>query len=65
MTAITACRRCSVPVLPRTSSCPYCGVPDPEPSALSRSVTACWVVCAVGALAVTHELVTALGRAIG
>lgn len=65
MTAITACRRCQVPVPPRTATCPWCGVVDPEPSPPSRAVTACWVVGAVGALAVTYELVASLGTAIG
>lgn len=64
MSALTACRRCQVPVLPRTATCPYCGVADPEPTRPSGAVRACWVMCGVGALAVTHELVAALARAI-
>lgn len=65
MTSITACRRCSVPVLPRTGACPFCGVADPEPVRLSATVRACWVVCGLGGLAVTYELVATFGRALG
>jgi len=65
MTALTLCRRCSVPVLPGACACPFCGVADPEPVRLSPAVRGCWVLGGAGGLAVTYELVALLGRAIG
>lgn len=70
MTALTACRRCRVPLLPGTGSCPWCGVSSPVATggvsrAVDRTVTACWVLGTAVALAVTSELVGLLGRTIG
>ncbi len=70
MTALTACRRCRVPLLPGAGSCPWCGVSSPVPTdavskAVGRTVTACWVLGSAVALAVTYELVGLLGGAIG
>lgn len=70
MTAITTCRRCRVPLLPAAGACPWCGVTSPGAAELGsraaeRTVTACWVLGSVGALAVTSELVGLLGGAIG
>ena len=70
MTALTTCRRCQVPLLPGAGACPWCGVTSPAVAGRGSrvagpTVTACWVLGSVGALAVTHELVVLLGRAIG
>lgn len=65
MNSIVLCRRCSVPVLPGSGACPFCGVAQPEAVRLSPAVRGCWVVVGAGALAVTYELMALFGRAIG
>lgn len=61
----TSCHRCSAPVLPVASSCPWCGVTEPGVEALSSGVLGAWLLAGGVSLSVTTVLVDALTQAIG
>ena len=60
-----SCHRCSAPVLPVASSCPWCGVPEPGERPFSSAVLGAWLLAGGVSLSMTTVLVDALTRAIG
>jgi hypothetical protein len=60
-----SCHRCSAPVVPVASSCPWCGMEEPSVPRFSSAVLAAWLLAGGVGLSMTHVLVDALGRAIG
>ena len=65
MRSVTSCHRCSAPVVPVASSCPWCGVDEPVGHELSRAVLGAWLLVGAVSLSVTSVLVGALTRALG
>ena len=65
MRSATSCRRCSAPVVPVASSCPWCGAADPGVEQLSSAVLGAWLLAGGVALSMTTVLVDALSRALG
>ena len=64
MRSATSCHRCSAPVLPVASSCPWCGVEEPGERPLSSGVLGAWLLAGGVSLSMTTVLVDALTRAI-
>ena len=65
MRSATSCHRCSAPVVPVASSCPWCGVAEPGGPAFSSTVLGAWLLAGGVSLSMAAVLVDALGKAIG
>jgi hypothetical protein len=61
----TSCHRCSTPVVPVASSCPWCGVEEPGGHKLSSAVLGAWLLAGGVSLSMASVLVDALSRAVG
>ncbi len=64
MRSATSCHRCSAPVLPVASSCPWCGVTEPGVEELSSAVLGAWLLVGAVSLSVATVLLDALTRAL-
>lgn len=69
MRSATSCHRCSAPVLPVASSCPWCGTTEPAGAPctgprLGGAVLGAWLLAGGVSLSVTTVLVDALTRAL-
>lgn len=64
MRSATSCHRCSAPVLPVASSCPWCGVDEPGGHSFSSAVLGAWLLAGGVSLSMATVLVDALSRAI-
>ena len=65
MRSATSCHRCSAPVVPVATSCPWCGVTEPGGLELSSGVLGAWLLAGGVSLSMTTVLVDALSRSIG
>lgn len=63
MRSATSCHRCSAPVVPVASSCPWCGAAEPGRPPFSSAVLGAWLLAGGVSLSVTTVLVDALTRA--
>ena len=65
MRSATSCHRCSAPVVPVASSCPWCGVAEPGGQPVSSAELAAWLLAGGVSLSIASVLVDALTRALG
>lgn len=63
MRSATSCHRCSAPVVPVASSCPWCGVAEPGSPPFSSAVLGAWLLAGGVSLSIASVLVDALSRA--
>ena len=63
MRSATSCHRCSAPVVPVATSCPWCGVPEPGSPPFSSAVLGAWLLAGGVSLSIATVLVDALTRA--
>jgi hypothetical protein len=65
MRSVASCHRCSAPVVPVASSCPWCGVAEPSEPPISSAVLGAWLLAGGVSLSMTSVLVDALTRTLG
>ena len=65
MRSATSCHRCSAPVVPVASSCPWCGVAEPGEQPFSSAELGAWLLAGGVSLSMAAVLVDALTRALG